>query len=261
VSFLRQQTNRVVRATLPVDILEISPKTQCYAQATPQIPFRLLELWTHSPGSDLLVQDIKVGNISLFTAWGSVPAETWDIVAITRAVEVAIQGGWKPEPGKRHPLYDRLLIHPETANVGTRIALLVENPTDRPLKFRASLHGVAIDSGGGYYGDMLVHEDFGEPPVYRFDDLVPSAPKPAQPPVELAPTEPPKALGPAPRPDPLGAACRTCGAIPGQPCIATGKGKTHPARGLRPGECSACPRAAWAGGLRSKCNFCGKEGP
>jgi len=253
------RTGRIFRATLPVQRVEVAPKTRYRVAVQPYVAFRFLELWTYSPGPDLLVNDIHVGNITLLANGYPIPAEAWDIVAVTRAVEVAIAGGWKAKPGERHPLYDRLLVSPETASPGMNINFHLENPTDRSLFFVASVHGLAIDADryGAGYGDMIVHGYHGEsaaPPVYRFDDLVPRRVPDTEPPP--APTAPPKI---APRPGPLTVMCRTCGAAPGAPCVATAKGKTHPARGLLPGECSGCPRKYWKQGLRATCNFCGKD--
>jgi hypothetical protein len=253
-------TNRVVRATLPLESEDIRPGCTQYVTARPQVPFRLLEVWTYSPGPHLLVSDIRVGNMSLLASSGSVPAEAWDIVAVTRAVEIAMKAGWIPAtPDTPHPLYNRLKITPETASPGVNIMMLLWNPTTEPLPFRASLHGLALDNGGGGYGSTVIHDEYdvnGQSKA-RFDDLVPGDS------LRASPTEP----APAPTPPPASAPtafdvpCRTCGAALGQACIGMGRGKTHPARGLKPGECSACPRVYWARGLQSKCNFCGKERP
>lgn len=247
---------RVVRATIGFAPATIEPKTSYYIVARPQVAFRLSQLWIFSPGPDLLIEELKVGNISLLHAYEPIPAELWDIDAITRAVDAAVRAGWTSPDGSAHPLYERLKIPSETCSVGMNIAVQVRNPTDSPLAFRAAVQGIALDGGGGFShsDDFTTHPPFEEP---RFDDVARAAPPRPAPETPVTPTEPP----PATERDPLGAPCRACGATAGTPCHAVPKGKSHPVRGLRPGECPGCPRAAWALGMRAACNLCGKTSP
>jgi hypothetical protein len=240
---------RVCRATLPVKITTITPRTEHRVSVCPQIPFRILEICTYSPGPDLLVSDVHAGNITLFASAGSIPAETWDIVAITKAVEVAFRAGWRPREGERHPLYDRMRVTPVTLDVGLAIAIYLHNPTDEPITFRASIHGLTYDR----HSPFDDKEDLDD--VVRFDDLYVGESSGQTEPAPVVPPKPPASASE------LDVACRSCGAAPGKPCVAVPRGVFHPARRLQAGGCSGCPRKAWAAGMRAKCNFCGKETP
>ena len=256
-------THRVVRGVLPIDVVHVDPRTILYAHTRPYVPFRLLQLWTYSPGEDLLIDDIRVGNVSLFVGNGGIPAAAWDIVAVTRAVRQAIAAGWKPVNGEAHPFYERLKIDAPTCDVATRIRFLLRNPTDSVLRFEASLHGVTLDRGDGNFGNVKIPHRL-DLTNERFDDLYQDkTPAETSPPV-VTPAPSPATPAPAPVPasmpaSPIDSECRTCGAMPGVGCYGMSASKTHASRGLKKGDCPGCPRAAWAKGMVATCTFCGRK--
>lgn len=252
---------RIVRMPLPFDETEVMPGQTFMIRSQPHLPFRLAQLWTFSPGPDFWVHDLRVGNLSMFCASGGVPAECWDIVAITLAVKVAMEAGWTPDlVGGAHPLYERLKIQSETCRVGTSVFIVVENRGSIPAKFKCVIQGYAIDVSG-----CVDFEDSEESKPY-LPAINVSVPVPAVVGNRtglvhipggkglIAPIQPPVGVL-----TPIDALCGACGAMPGAGCSGVGKDKFHPTRGLKPGECPGCPRAAWAKGFQSKCNFCGKE--
>lgn len=242
--------SRVRRATIPINPEVIPPRSHYRFEACPQVPFKVLELWTHSPGPSLWIHDIHAGNYSLLPSHGAIAAENYDIVAVTEAVRVALAAGYRPEPGARHPFYDRLKIESQVLQPGYRLVVFVENRSDREALFSASVCGLVREDLGSR-GDIRGEFDQERmSDLHRFDDLVPasgSKPKPKTPPGQAPPASK--------------AGCPTCGALAETPCYGTPKGKSHPARGRKLGECPGCPLAAWAGGLQSTCMLCGKKSP